>query len=149
MFTRLLLLLCALLLAGCATPYDSKPSLWGGQTGFSQSQIGPDRWQIEFVGNDLVSRETARKYVLKRAGELALARGYGWVEVMSLDIVRDAVRATPRRPQFGFDRYEPDTFMEQLHVEHRISALLILRLAHRQQGDEALSAAYLARIATD
>jgi hypothetical protein len=66
-------------LAGCATAYDSEKSFWNGQTGFSQTQL-PGRWQLEFVGNDLVDRETARKYVLKRAGEVALARdtpGFG------------------------------------------------------------------------
>lgn len=141
-----LLLVCALLLGGCATPYDSEKSMWNGQTGFSQTQLGPDRWQIEFVGNDLVDRETARKYVLKRAGELALSKGYGWIEVLSLEIARDAVRATPRRPQFGFDEYEPDTFMEQWHVEHRISALLNLRLRHQAKGDGSLSAEYLNKI---
>ena len=56
-----------LLLVGCATPYESEKSFWNGQTGFSQTRLGPDKWQLEFVGNDLVDRETARKYVLKRA----------------------------------------------------------------------------------
>ncbi|MGK4476206.1 CC0125/CC1285 family lipoprotein [Aeromonas molluscorum] len=141
-----ILLCCSLLLGGCATPYDSVKSMWNNQTGFSQTQLGPDRWQIEFVGNDLVDRETARKYVLKRAGELAHALGYEWIEVLSLEIARDAVRATPRRPQFGFDEYEPDAFMEQLHVEHRISALLNLRMSHQAKGDASLSAEYLEKM---
>ena len=120
------LTLCgSLLLGGCATAYDSEKSFWNGQTGFSQSRLGETRWQLEFVGNDLVDRETARKYVLKRAGELALAQGYAWVQVQTLTLSRDAVRITPTRPQFGFDEYEPDTFMDEMQVEHRTSALLI------------------------
>ena len=83
--TPFALTLCgSLLLGGCATAYDSEKSFWNGQTGFSQSRLGETRWQLEFVGNDLVDRETARKYVLKRAGEIALAQGYAWVQVQSL-----------------------------------------------------------------
>ena len=123
------LTLCgSLLLGGCATAYDSEKSFWNGQTGFSQSRLGETRWQLEFVGNDLVDRETARKYVLKRAGEIALAQGYAWVQVQTLTLSRDAVRVTPSRPQFGFDEYEPDTFMDEMQVEHRTSALLIFSL---------------------
>lgn len=93
------LALCgSLLLGGCATAYDSEKSFWNGQTGFSQTQLGETRWQLEFVGNDSVDRETARKYVLKRAGEMALAQGYAWVQVQSLTLSRDAVRVTPTRP---------------------------------------------------
>ena len=93
------LTLCgSLLLGGCATAYDSEKSFWNGQTGFSQSRLGETRWQLEFVGNDLVDRETARKYVLKRAGEIALAQGYAWVQVQTLTLSRDAVRITPTSP---------------------------------------------------
>lgn len=134
------------LLSGCATSYDSEKSFWNGRTGFSQTRLGPDRWQLEFVGNDLVDRETARKYVLKRAGEMALAQGYEWVQVRELNVVQDAVRVTPARPQFGFDEYEPDTFMDEMHVEHRTSALLIFSLGHRPLNDQSLEAVYIANI---
>ncbi len=93
----------ALSCCSAAPPHHSQPSFWNGQTGFSQTRLGPDKWQLEFVGNDLVSRETARKYVLKRAGEVAQAEGYQWLEVNELTLQRDAVRVTPSRPLFGFD----------------------------------------------
>ena len=141
------LALCgSLLLGGCATAYDSEKSFWNGQTGFSQTQLGETRWQLEFVGNDLVDRETARKYVLKRAGEMALAQGYAWVQVQSLTLSRDAVRVTPSRPQFGFDEYEPDTFMDEMQVEHRTSALLIFSLGKAPLDDQSLEAIYLANM---
>ncbi|WP_421157666.1 CC0125/CC1285 family lipoprotein [Aeromonas dhakensis] len=142
----LLACLCAALLLGCATPYHSKPSFWNGQTGFSQTRLGPDKWQLEFVGNDLVSRETARMYVLKRAGEVAQAEGYQWLEVNELTLQRDAVRVTPSRPLFGFDDDEPDPFLDQRTVEHRISALLVFTLAKRARNDQSLKADYLANI---
>ncbi|MGY3942438.1 CC0125/CC1285 family lipoprotein [Aeromonas tecta] len=134
------------LLGGCATAYDSEKSFWNGQTGFSETRLGADKWQLEFVGNDLVDRETARKYVLKRAGEMALAQGYAWVNVQELTMARDAVRVTPTRPQFGFDEYEPDTFMDDMHVEHRISALLTFSLSHRPLDDKSLEAVYIANV---
>ncbi|WP_368177962.1 hypothetical protein [Aeromonas sp. R7-1] len=141
------LALCgSLLLGGCATAYDSEKSFWNGQTGFSQTRLGATRWQLEFVGNDLVDRETARKYVLKRAGEMALAQGYAWVEVQSLTLSRDAVRVTPTRPQFGFDEYERDTFMDDMQVEHRTSALLIFSLGSAPSNEQSLEAIYLANI---
>ncbi|HEH9424879.1 TPA: hypothetical protein SIA32_000020 [Aeromonas sobria] len=135
-----------LLLAGCATPYESQKSFWNGQTGFSQTRLGPDKWQLEFVGNDLVDRETARKYVLKRAGALALAEGYSWFKVDELTITRDAVSVTPSRPVFGFDEDEPDLFMAQMQVQHRISALLTFRLLPQAVDQQSLSAKYLAEI---
>ncbi|MFQ2543922.1 CC0125/CC1285 family lipoprotein [Aeromonas caviae] len=133
-------------LAGCATAYDSEKSFWNGQTGFSQTQLGPARWQLEFVGNDLVDRETARKYVLKRAGEVALAKGYPWIQVETLTLSRDAVRVTPTRPQFGFDEYEPDTFMDDMQVEHRTSALLVFTLEASPRDAQSMEAVYLAKI---
>lgn len=133
-------------LGGCATTYDSEKSFWNGQTGFSETRLGADKWQLEFVGNDLVDRETARKYVLKRAGEMALAQGYAWVNVQELTMARDAVRVTPTRPQFGFDEYEPDTFMDDMHVEHRISALLTFSLSHHPLDDKSLEAVYIANV---
>lgn len=143
------LALCCLLmgqLAGCATAYDSEKSFWNGQTGFSQTRLGPEKWQLEFVGNELVDRETARKYVLKRAGEMALARGFPWVHVQELTLSRDAVRVRPERPSFGFDEYEPDTFMEEMYVEHRTSALLIFTLEPHRLNDQSLEAIYLDKI---
>ena len=142
------LLMLTLLLAGCATPYESQKSFWNGQTGFSQTRLGPDKWQLEFVGNDLVDRETARKYVLKRAGALALAEGYSWLKVDELTITRDAVSVTLSRPVFGFDEDEPDLFMAQMQVQHRISALLTFRLLPQAVDQQSLSAKYLAEIKT-
>ncbi|MBV7596878.1 hypothetical protein [Aeromonas sp. sia0103] len=144
--SRLCGLLLIGLLSGCATPYDSEKSFWNGRTGFSQTQLGTDRWQLEFVGNELVDRETARKYVLKRAGEMALALGYAWVQVHELSVSRDAVRVTPARPRFGFDEYEPDTFMDEMHVQHVTSALLIFSLTQRAVNEQSLEAIYIANV---
>ncbi|MGY3893730.1 CC0125/CC1285 family lipoprotein [Aeromonas enterica] len=148
--TRLsdLLLACLLsaLLLGCATPYHSEKSFWNGQTGFSHTRLAPDKWQLEFVGNELIDRETARKYVLKRAGEIAQSQGYEWVDVNELTLSRDAVRVTPSHPVFGFDTDEPDPFLTQMQVQHSTSALLIFTLSHRSLNERCMKANYLANI---
>lgn len=140
------LVLLSLLLGGCATPYQQEKSFWNGRTGFSETRLAPDKWQLEFVGNDLVDRETARKYVLKRAGELAQREGYPMLQVEELTIARDAIRVTPERPMFGFDEDEPDTFMAQMQVQHIISALLTFRLLKRAINEQSLPTKYLADI---
>lgn len=140
------LLLATLLLGGCATSYHSEKSFWNGQTGFSQTRLGPTTWQLEFVGNDLVDRETARKYVLKRAGEVALAEGYRRLRVDELTISRDAIRVTPSRPVFGFDEDEPDPFLDEMHVQHTTSALLVFTLDNEATDKNSLSAEYLVNI---
>ncbi|MGE6161021.1 CC0125/CC1285 family lipoprotein [Aeromonas salmonicida] len=134
------------LLGGCATSYHSEKSFWNGRTGFSKTQLGPNKWQLEFVGNDLIDRETARKYVLKRAGEMAQSRGYEWIEVNELTLQRDAVRVTPSRPVFGFDEEEPDLFLAQMQVQHTTSALLIFTLLHQPLHEQCMEAKYLVNI---
>lgn len=137
-------------MVGCATPYDQEKSFWNGQTGFSQTRLARDRWQLEFVGNDLVDRETARKYVLKRAGELAVQQGYPWLQIDELTIRRDVVRVTPVPPLFGFDDDdddEPDPLLAVRQVQHSISALLVFRLLPGAVNDHSLSSDELAKIA--
>jgi hypothetical protein len=71
MRTRALLPLAALLLAGCATPYQHS-SNWGG---FEETPGPGNLYSINFSGNMFVSDETAQKYVLHRAAEIAVQKG--------------------------------------------------------------------------
>ncbi len=77
---------------------------------------------------------------------MAQAEGYQWLEVNELTLQRDAVRVTPSRPLFGFDDDEPDPFLDQRTVEHRISALLIFTLTRSAKNDQTMKADYLANI---
>jgi hypothetical protein len=67
----------AAILAACATttPYQpaSKP---GGFDGFSQTMIENDRARVTFGGNSLTERETVENYLLYRAAEMAVERGF-------------------------------------------------------------------------
>ena len=74
---HLLLAASVAVLSACATstPYQaaSKP---GGFDGFSQTMIENDRARVTFGGNSLTDRETVENYLLYRAAELAVERGF-------------------------------------------------------------------------
>ncbi len=68
----------ALALAACATPTPYQPATGTGfyRNGYSDQQIETNRYQISFSGNSLTSRETVERYLLYRAAQLTLERGY-------------------------------------------------------------------------
>ncbi|WP_298914701.1 hypothetical protein [uncultured Algimonas sp.] len=81
-------LLCAgaALLAACATATPYQPaSEPGAFDGFSQQMIENDRARITFAGNSLTKRETVENYLLYRAAETTLERGYDWFELVERD----------------------------------------------------------------
>ena len=79
MKTVFAILLIAVTLSGCATPYQ--PS--GITGGFSVLQIKDDVWRVRFGANGFTTRETAQTYWLYRAAELALEKGYEGFELLS------------------------------------------------------------------
>lgn len=72
--------LLALLLAGCATQYQPASALAGG---YSDREIGPGLWHVDFVGGPSTNHETAQTYWLYRAATLTLDRGYDGFAVVS------------------------------------------------------------------
>lgn len=64
-----LVILSALLLAGCATEFT--PS--SGGDGYSETQLSPTSFQVTFRGNTKTTPERANDFALLRAAELALA----------------------------------------------------------------------------
>ncbi|WP_442952987.1 CC0125/CC1285 family lipoprotein [Paucibacter sp. B51] len=63
---KLLLALSAVVIAGCATPYQPLGSLGG----YSEKQLEPKVYEVTFLGNGGVSRELAQEYWHRRAREL-------------------------------------------------------------------------------
>jgi len=101
---HLLVAASALTLAACATatPYQaaSEP---GGYDGFSQQLIENDRARISFGGNSLTNRETVENYLLYRAAEVAIERGYETFTLQERDVEQKSqTRVTP-----GLNRYDP------------------------------------------
>ncbi|MDO1558854.1 hypothetical protein Q0812_05370 [Brevundimonas sp. 2R-24] len=77
-------------LAACATPTAYAPAGYGGQRGgYSEQFIQADRARVAFSGNSVTSRETVEMYLLYRAAELTLERGYDWFETDNRMTARD------------------------------------------------------------
>lgn len=80
-------LLAAVLAASCAseTPYAPAD---GGRVGYSEQQIEENRYTVTFAGNSLTDRQTVETYLLYRAAELTIARGYDYFIVVQQDTER-------------------------------------------------------------
>jgi hypothetical protein len=74
------------MLAGCgqATPYQ--PAVDG--YGYSEQQIEDNRYRVTFAGNDLTAADTVQNYLLYRAAELTLDRGYDYFTVVDRNLDR-------------------------------------------------------------
>lgn len=109
-------LLCAgaVILSACATATPYQPaSEPGAFDGFSQQMIEADRARISFAGNSLTKRDTVENYMLYRAAETALERGYDWFELVERDTeAKTRTRISPGAgsfydPYFGYSFYRP------------------------------------------
>jgi len=112
-FRHFLVAASALTLVACATatPYQeaSEP---GGYDGFSQQLIENDRARISFGGNSLTKRETVENYLLYRAAEVAVERGYQTFTLQERDVEQKSrTRVSPGLsgydPYFGYSFFRP------------------------------------------
>ncbi|MEM7727736.1 MAG: hypothetical protein AAF311_00515 [Pseudomonadota bacterium] len=98
-------LLCAgaVALTACATATPYQPaSQPGAFDGFSEQMIENDRARISFAGNSLTERETVENYLLFRAAEKAVERGYDWFELVERDTEKKTrLRSTGSSAGFG------------------------------------------------
>jgi len=113
---HLVLAASALTLVACAsaTPYQpaSKP---GAFDGFSQQMIENDRARVTFGGNSLTNRETVENYLLYRAAEVAVERGFETFTLQERDTeAKTRTQITPGLgrgfgydPYFGYSFYRP------------------------------------------
>jgi len=100
-----------LLFAGCttmpATPYQPyrAHSAGGIHGGYSEQQLAPDRYLVRFHGNSLTPRDRVEGYMLYRAADLTVQKGFDWFMVLDRSTehnVRTIVRPDPLyRPWYG------------------------------------------------
>lgn len=76
-----LLLACVsvVLLAGCATPYQSS----GAAGGFKELQLQTGIWRVSYFGNGFTTYETVQTYWLYRCAELAHSQGFDGFQILS------------------------------------------------------------------
>lgn len=73
-----LLMLVALLLVACATPYQPLTEL----EGFTDRQLDDGTWEVRFQANARTSLDQARRLALRRAGDLGVEQDQRYVEVL-------------------------------------------------------------------
>lgn len=103
----LLLTSVAVILSACATstPYQAA-SAPGGYDGFSQTMIENDRARITFGGNSLTDRETVENYMLYRAAELAIEKGFSTFTLTERDVEQNT-RLQSTGSTFAAGFYDP------------------------------------------
>lgn len=79
MINRVITALSLIVLCGCATPYAPE----GPTGGYSETELEPGIWRVQFLGNIRVNRETVQTYWLYRAAELTLQKGFDGFEIIS------------------------------------------------------------------
>ncbi|UAK23837.1 CC0125/CC1285 family lipoprotein [Sphingomonas nostoxanthinifaciens] len=79
-----------LLLAGCATETRFRPATGHGfdRAGYSERQIEPNRYLVNFAGNSVTSRDTVERYLFFRAAQLTLEKGYDYFVTVDRDTDR-------------------------------------------------------------
>ncbi len=68
----------ALLLAGCATSYQSQ----GLTGGFSETRLGENMYRVTFNGNGFTNRTRSADFTLLRSAELTLQSGYRYFVIV-------------------------------------------------------------------
>ena len=119
---HLVLAASAAVLAACATttPYQpaSKP---GGFDGYSQTMLDNNTARISFGGNSLTDRDTVENYLIYRAAEMAVERGFDTFSLAERETEKNSrLRVSPSagyglydpyfrysfyRPRYGWSRY--------------------------------------------
>jgi hypothetical protein len=103
---RFLLLALTLLLAACATstatPYQPR-----GESGYGYSEqaIEANRLRLSFRGNSLTERDTVETYLLFRAAEVTVERGYDYFVTTQRATDRDSYLR--RDPAYYYPSFRP------------------------------------------
>jgi len=87
MLRHVLAIATTLAVVACATPTPYQQAQRPGGYGLEESQIERDRFRISFSGNSLTDRDTVETYLLYRAAEMTVERGYDhfWVVERATD----------------------------------------------------------------
>lgn len=101
-FRTMSLLVTAIALTGCATMTPYQPAAKRGAPGYTETQLGANRYRIVFTGNARTPEETVKDYALLRAAELTLQKGDDWFRIASRDNDTKTKSRTTVSPSVGF-----------------------------------------------
>ncbi|MDF1683889.1 MAG: hypothetical protein P1U36_04440 [Legionellaceae bacterium] len=77
--TKFLMLVCCLLsLTSCSTGYHTSGFLTGG---YDEFKLAPDKYRVQFSGNEYTSEDRAYKYAMRRSAELTKAQGFQYFRI--------------------------------------------------------------------
>ena len=104
----LAILVAGALAAACATGETPYQAASGGKGGFSEQQVENNRLRITFNGNASTELETVKRYILYRASEVTLARGYDYFIIVGKELEADREYQSTgfARPRFGGAQFE-------------------------------------------
>ena len=127
------------LATGCASPTPYQPLSSASRTsgGYSDQLLAEDRYRVTFAGNTLTSRERVESYLLFRAAELTLQRGYDWFLVIDHEMdheIEREIRPDPSyRPWFGYEGWRP--YWRYRTLEERFEATAEIKLGRGGRPD--------------
>ncbi len=124
----------ALLMQGCATPYQAT----GFTGGYDEIQLDENVFKVSFRGNGYTGRERATNFTLLRSAELTLEKGYKYfVIVEEAQLTRTVT--TPKTYTTTANAY--GGFTTQSHGGHTISKPRTTNtiVLHKQKPDSAFS----------
>lgn len=75
----------AVFVAGCSTGTTYQPADERGAYGYTETELGSDRYRVTFTGNSSTDKETVNDYAMLRAAELTLQNGYNWFRMVNRD----------------------------------------------------------------
>ena len=123
----------ACVLAGCATATPYQPMQNGA--GYADQQLESNRYRVSFDGNSSTPKETVENYVLYRAAELTLDKGYDYFVLSSTSTEREPERSggiTFGFGGFGFGSHSgvgigvgTSTDRNQKEYQRQVDALLM------------------------
>lgn len=109
------LALSAAALGGCMTATPYQPYIAEGAAGvhggYSEQQLAPDLFLVRFHGNEMTSRERVEGYLLYRAAELTLQRGFDWFHPVTSHTEHEIQTYTTTdpfyHPYYGYPYWRP------------------------------------------
>jgi hypothetical protein len=136
-----------LVLGACAMETPYQPS--EGRYGYSDQQIEENRYRVTFSGNPSTPRDTVQNYLLYRAAELTVQKGFDHFTVVERDVERSTRYYTQGYAddiyydRFGSRRgirrfYRPSFYSANAYPVNEYSSFAVIVMAEGEKpGDDA------------